>query len=146
MPVAYVDIDQKAALAYNKFFPHVPRFGDVRQLEQAPGPFVLAIQSADVCFVGAPCEDHTSIITSRDPTSQRSLLIYDALVQVQRLNTAVGVFEVVPDFLKLMGGADYCGFHHTGVDFAHSCPRQNGPARAWGIPNTGEMVLGCAPT
>ena len=54
VPVAYVDIDQEAALTYSDFFPQVPRFGDVRQLEQAPGSFVRAIQSADVCFVGVP--------------------------------------------------------------------------------------------
>ena len=33
VPVANVDTDHKAALAYGELFPNAPRFGNVRKLE-----------------------------------------------------------------------------------------------------------------
>ena len=110
-PVVYADTDEKASTAYAHAFPTVPQFEDVTDLDNAPQYIIDAFKSVDVCFVGAPCADHSSLNAHRDPLSKQSLLIYEGLAHMQKYNTKVGVYEVIPDFMTLMGGqlaADFC--------------------------------------
>ena len=103
-PVVYCDVDNQAAEAYADSFPRVPQFRDIRELASARPDIIDAFKSADVVVAGAPCSDHSSLNSRRDPESARSQLIFDAVDHLVAFRNKVGVFEVVPDFLHLMKG------------------------------------------
>ena len=109
-PVVYCDVDNQAAEAYADSFPRVPQFRDIRELASARPDIIDAFKSADVVVAGAPCSDHSSLNSRRDPESARSQLIFDAVDHLVAFRNKVGVFEVVPDFLHLMKGELFAKF------------------------------------
>jgi site-specific DNA-cytosine methylase len=115
-PVAYFDNDSTAAAAYSDHNPDVPMWGDIADITRNPADFVRSACTADVAFIGAPCNDHSLINDSRKECSNNSRKVLDAVNLLKKSGNSIGVLECVPNFMSVNGG----------VLFSNLCDALNG--------------------
>lgn len=110
-PVAYFDKNDKLLNVFADMHPDVALFSELEHAVQSDS-FMDVASTADVSFIGAPCNHHFTLNNRRQENGAISRMSLDALALFKRTNNKIGVFEFVPNFATVANGAvlgDFCG-------------------------------------
>lgn len=122
-----VENDKYCTRVLERHWPHVARFGDVREFEPGPG------ERCDLICGGFPCQDLSVAGKRAGLEGKRSGLFWDAIRVVSVLRPRWIVMENVPGLLSANGGRDMGAVVGAFQDAGYSCCWRTLDARWFGV-------------